>query len=172
MPMQNQIKNGEGDGKKEAQPAPKELEKKYEWARGVKKRERPKGKRTDVAPATPGNPGSAANVLPNHMDEEMRASRQEIKKAFLDFGNGFSTETELRTALTNMGAELTDEEVSELVRAKQASRQEIESAFLNIGYGFFTEAELRIALLNMGEGLTDEAVSDLVRHIRENGGGV
>ena len=46
--------------------------------------------------------------------------------SLLDLGNGFSTETELRTALTNMGAELTDEEVSELVREKPASRQEIE----------------------------------------------
>ena len=52
------------------------------------------------------------------MDEEtvMRASRQEIKKAFLDFGYGSCTEAELRTALLNMDAELPDEEVSELGR--------------------------------------------------------
>ena len=50
MPMQNQIKNGEGDWKKEALPAPKEPEEKYEWAGGVKKRKRLKGKRTRRRP--------------------------------------------------------------------------------------------------------------------------
>ena len=80
VPMQKQIKNGEGDWKKEAQPAPKEPEEKYEWASGVKKRKRPKGKRTDVARATSGTTASAANIFPKRMDEEteMRASRQEI----------------------------------------------------------------------------------------------
>ena len=34
----------------------------------------------------------------------------------MDFGNGFITEADLRLALTNMGAELTDEVVSVLVR--------------------------------------------------------
>ena len=34
----------------------------------------------------------------------------------MDFGNGFITEADLRSAVTNVGAELTDEEVSDLVR--------------------------------------------------------
>ena len=89
----------------------------------MKKRKRPKEKRTDVPPATSGNPGSVANVLPKCMDEatEMRVSRQEIVDAFLEFGHGFSTEAELRIALTNMGAGLPDDDVSHLVRVIRAN---------------------------------------------------
>ena len=34
----------------------------------------------------------------------------------MDYGNGFTTESYLRLALADMGAELTDDEVSDLVR--------------------------------------------------------
>ena len=44
------------------------------------------------------------------------ASRQEIEGVSMAFGNGFITEAGLRLELTNVGAELTDDEVSDLVR--------------------------------------------------------
>ena len=43
-------------------------------------------------------------------------SRAEHEGAVMDFGNGFITECYLRLELTDMGAGLTDGEVSDLVR--------------------------------------------------------
>ena len=43
-------------------------------------------------------------------------SSAEIEGAFIAFCNGFITEAGLSVELTNMGAELTDDEVSHLVR--------------------------------------------------------
>ena len=43
--------SGDGDGKKEAPPGPKEPEKKYEWVDVVKKRKRPK--KTDLTVISP-----------------------------------------------------------------------------------------------------------------------
>ena len=51
VPLQNQDESGDDDGKKEAPPGPKELEKKYEWVDVVKKRKRPK--RTDLTVISP-----------------------------------------------------------------------------------------------------------------------
>ena len=70
VPMQDQTNNGEGDGKKEAQSAPKEPKKKYEWVGVVKKRKRSKWKRTDVAATTSGTLGLVAHALPKRTDEK------------------------------------------------------------------------------------------------------
>ena len=51
VPLQNQDESGDGDGKKEAPPGPKEPEKKYEWVDVVKKRKRPK--KTDLTVISP-----------------------------------------------------------------------------------------------------------------------
>ena len=64
VPMQDQTKNGKGDWKKEAQSAPKEPKKKYDWFGVVKKCKRTKWKRTDVAATTSGTLGLAAHALP------------------------------------------------------------------------------------------------------------
>ena len=45
-----------------------------------------------------------------------RASRQETDMAFMACGNGFIIEAGWRLELTNMGAALTDDEVSDMVR--------------------------------------------------------
>ena len=51
--LQNQDESGDGDGKEEAPPGPKEPEKKYEWFDVMKKRKRPK--RTDLTVISPWN---------------------------------------------------------------------------------------------------------------------
>ena len=48
-------------------------------------------------------------------------SRAEIEGAFITCGNGFTTEARLRLELANMGAELADDEVSDLVRVIRES---------------------------------------------------
>ena len=47
----------------------------------------------------------------DEVDVSREASRQEIEGAFMASGNGFITETGLRLEVTNMGAELMDDEV-------------------------------------------------------------
>ena len=59
---------------------------------------------------------SAKCSATQHVDVPRQVSRQEVEGAFMDFGKGFITEADLRLAPTKMGAELTDEEVSDLVR--------------------------------------------------------
>ena len=68
VPLQDQAESGDGDGKKEEPPVPKEPEKKYEWVDVVKKRERTK--RTDLTVISSGVPGLSADILQKRMDEE------------------------------------------------------------------------------------------------------
>ena len=124
VPMQDQTKNGEGDWKMEAQSAPKEPKKKYDWVGVVKKCKRTKWKRTDVAATTSGTLGLAAHALPKRMDEK----------------------TEIQVEMCDTKCRITNN----VDVPREVRRQELVGAFLSIGYGISTEAELRIALTNMG----------------------
>ena len=87
--LQDLAESGDGDGKKEAPPGPREPEKKYEWVEFVKKRERKK--RTDLTVISSGVPGLSADILQKGMDEEtgmqseMRNSIELDEKFYINF---------------------------------------------------------------------------------------